>query len=145
MWSAMGDQRYIDLWLIKCGICIGYSTIETKEGAPYWILMVSFSARILRWRPRCIAPRPSPEYSCGKRNPLYPIQANSFVSIIMYPTCTIIVLLKNQRVRHYLYITNRLCISKKMSVLYIPINPIYFVNCKRNIIRQFIRIMLLLS
>jgi hypothetical protein len=44
--------------------------------------------------PRCVAPRPSPEYECGKRNPLYPIRANSFVSIIMYLTCTIIVLLK---------------------------------------------------
>ena len=32
----------------------------------------------------CIAPRPSPEYSCGKRNLLYPIRATSFVSIIMY-------------------------------------------------------------
>jgi hypothetical protein len=41
-----------------------------------------------------LAPRPSPEYSCGKRNLLYPIQANSFVSIIMYLTCTIIVLQK---------------------------------------------------
>jgi hypothetical protein len=40
------------------------------------------------------APRPSPEYSCGKTNPLYSIQANSFVSIIMYLICTIIVLLK---------------------------------------------------
>jgi hypothetical protein len=38
--------------------------------------------------------KPSPEYSCGKRNPLYPIRATSFVSIIMYLTCTIIVLLK---------------------------------------------------
>jgi len=27
------------------------------------------------------APRPSPEYSCWKRNPLYPIWATSFVSI----------------------------------------------------------------
>jgi hypothetical protein len=26
----------------------------------------------------------APEYECGKRNPLYPIRANSFVSIIMY-------------------------------------------------------------
>jgi hypothetical protein len=42
----------------------------------------------------CVAPRPSPEYECGKRNPLYPIRATSFVSIIMYLTCTIIVLLK---------------------------------------------------
>ena len=31
------------------------------------------------------APRPSPEYSCGKRNPLYPIRAASFVSIVLYP------------------------------------------------------------
>ena len=28
--------------------------------------------------------RPSPEYSCGKRNPLYPIRAASFVSIALY-------------------------------------------------------------
>jgi hypothetical protein len=28
------------------------------------------------------SPRPSPEYSCGKRNPFYPIRSASFVSII---------------------------------------------------------------
>jgi hypothetical protein len=28
--------------------------------------------------------RPSPEYSCGKRNPLYPIRAASFASIVLY-------------------------------------------------------------
>jgi hypothetical protein len=37
-------------------------------------------------------------YECGKRNPLYPIRANSFVSIIMYLTCTIIVLLQKYMV-----------------------------------------------
>ena len=31
------------------------------------------------------APRLSPEYSCGKRNPLYPIRSTSFVSIVLYP------------------------------------------------------------
>ena len=35
---------------------------------------------------------PSPEYECRKRNPLYPIQATSFVSKVMYITCTIIML-----------------------------------------------------
>ena len=34
------------------------------------------------------APRPSPEYSCGKRNPLYPIRSTSFVSIVLYPILT---------------------------------------------------------
>ena len=29
--------------------------------------------------------RPSPEYLCEKRNPLYPIRAASFVSIVLYP------------------------------------------------------------
>ena len=28
-------------------------------------------------------------HSCGKRNSLYPIRATSFVSIVMYLTCTI--------------------------------------------------------
>ena len=46
------------------------------------------------------APRSSPEYECGKRIPLYPIRGNSFVSIIMYLTCTIIVLLKKYMVWH---------------------------------------------
>ena len=32
-----------------------------------------------------VLPRPPPEYSCGKRNPLYPIQAAFFVSIVLYP------------------------------------------------------------
>ena len=31
------------------------------------------------------APRPSPEYSCWKRNQLYPIRSASFVSIVLYP------------------------------------------------------------
>jgi len=35
-----------------------------------------------------------------KKNPLYPIRANSFVSIIMYLTYTIIVLLKKYMVWH---------------------------------------------
>jgi len=30
------------------------------------------------------APRASPEYSCGRRNPLYPILAVSFASIVLY-------------------------------------------------------------
>ena len=30
--------------------------------------------RVLRWTPRCVAPTLSPEYQCGKRNPLYPIR-----------------------------------------------------------------------
>ena len=64
------------LW--PTGICIRYSTIETKEVARF-----GYNG-FLRWRQRCIAPRPSPEYEWGKRNPLYPIRANSFVSIIMY-------------------------------------------------------------
>jgi hypothetical protein len=29
--------------------------------------------------------RPSHEYSCGERNPLYPIRSASFVSIVLYP------------------------------------------------------------
>jgi hypothetical protein len=35
-------------------------------------------------KPVIYAPRPSPEYSCGKRNPLFPIRAASFVSIALY-------------------------------------------------------------
>ena len=31
-----------------------------------------------------VAPRPSPNYPCGKGNPLYPIPAASFVSIVLY-------------------------------------------------------------
>jgi hypothetical protein len=45
----------------------------------------STSFRFSRWRSWCYAPRPSPEYSCGKRNPLYPIRSTSFVSIVLYP------------------------------------------------------------
>jgi hypothetical protein len=43
-----------------------------------------------------VAPRPSPEYSCGNRNLSYPIQATSFVSTVMYLTCTIMRLLSIQ-------------------------------------------------
>ena len=63
-----------------------------KRSGPYWIQRISFPAWVLMWRPSTL--HPSPQYSCGKRNPLYPIRATSFVSIIMYLTCTIIVFLK---------------------------------------------------
>jgi len=60
-----------------------YSTSETKEAVRIGHREVLFSAWLLRWRPRC-----------AKRNVLCPIQAASFVSIVMYPTCTIILLLQ---------------------------------------------------
>ena len=59
-------------------VCIRYSTIETKEAA-----RIGYN--------RFLFPH---EYSGEGRGALYPIRANSFVSIIMYLTCTIIVLLK---------------------------------------------------
>ena len=62
-------------------ISIRYSTIETKETA-----RIEYNGFIC-------APWPSPEYSCGKRNPLYPIRAASFVSIIMYPILVVFKLL----------------------------------------------------
>ena len=43
-----------------------------------------FLAIVLRWRPLYYAPWPSPRYSYGKRNPLYPIQAISSVSMVLY-------------------------------------------------------------
>jgi hypothetical protein len=43
-----------------------------------------FLAIVLRWRPLYYAHWPSPRYSCGKRNPLYPIQAISSVSMVLY-------------------------------------------------------------
>ena len=38
------------------------------------------------------------KYECGKRNYLYSIRTASFVSIVMYLTCIIILLLKKQMV-----------------------------------------------
>jgi hypothetical protein len=46
--------------------------------------MTSFQVRQLRRHHTRVPLRPSPEYECGKRNLLYQIRANSFVSIIMY-------------------------------------------------------------
>jgi hypothetical protein len=37
------------------------------------------------------SPRPSPDNECEKINPLYPIRAASFISIVMYLTSTITV------------------------------------------------------
>ena len=74
-------------------VCIGYSTIETKEAD-----RIGYNGFLFpHWYSGA---RPSPEYECKKRNPLYPIRPNSFVSIIMYLTCTIIVLLKKYMVWH---------------------------------------------
>ena len=39
-----------------------------------------------------LATRPSPEYECGKRNPLYPILAASIALIVMNKTCTLMML-----------------------------------------------------
>jgi hypothetical protein len=60
--------------------------VRYKRICPYWISRVSFSAFVLRWRPWCYAHRPSPEYSCGKKTPSYPIRAASFISIVLYLT-----------------------------------------------------------
>ena len=51
-------------------ISIRYSTIETKETA-----RIEYNGFIC-------APWPSPEYSCGKRNPSYQIRITSLVSIV---------------------------------------------------------------
>ena len=64
-------------------VCIGYSTIETKEVARIGYNVFLFPH----------------EYS-GEGQGAYPIRANSFVSIIMYLTCTIIVLLQKYMVWH---------------------------------------------
>ena len=59
---------------------IGYSTIETKEAA-----RIGYNGFLFQHE--YSGEGRAPEYSCGKRNPLYPIRANSFVSIIIYLTC----------------------------------------------------------
>ena len=83
-------------WTIKKNIChiiyfcnntiivqVRYIIIETKEFARIWyngfLIPHEYSGEGF------YAPRTSPEYSCGKRNPLYPIRADSFVSIVLYP------------------------------------------------------------
>jgi hypothetical protein len=91
MWCPISDFggtiiiRYlIDIFhRLRIAVIKAYSTIETKEAVRIGHSGVLFSAGLLRWRPRCT-----------KRNLLYPIRA-SFVSIVMYPTCTIILLLQN--------------------------------------------------
>ena len=55
-----------------------------KGSCPYWIQRVSFSAFVLMWRPWCYVLRSSFEYSCWKRNSLYPIRAALFVSLVLY-------------------------------------------------------------
>jgi hypothetical protein len=57
-------------------INIRYRTIQTKETA-----LIGYHRFLL-----------SPEYDCEKINPLYPIQATSFVSIVKYPTWTLTML-----------------------------------------------------
>jgi hypothetical protein len=46
----------------------------------------------LRWMPRCESPRLSHQNESDKINPIYPIRATSFISIVMYLTSTITVL-----------------------------------------------------
>ena len=60
--------------------CIRYSTIETKEAA-----RIGYNGFLFQHE--YSGEGRAPEYSCGKRNPLYPIWENSFVSIIIYLTC----------------------------------------------------------
>ena len=77
--------------ILSTSTCVKYSTIETKEAARIgyngFLFPHSYSGDGL-------GATHLGQYSCGKRNPLYPIRATSYVSIIMYLTCTIIVLLK---------------------------------------------------
>ena len=61
---------------------IGYSTIETKEAA-----RIGYNGFLFQHEYSGEG-RPSPEYECGKRNPLCPIRAASFVSIVLYPIHT---------------------------------------------------------
>jgi len=77
--------------------CIGYSTIETKEAARIEYNRFLFPHE---YSGEGRGAKLSPEYECGKGNPLYPIRENSFVSIIIYLTCTIIVLLQKYMVWH---------------------------------------------
>ena len=114
-------QSSISRVILYIYTCIGYSTIETKEvdvldirgfifrmSTQVWyngfLFPHEYSGEVFAWvlryftwvlmRKQKPVTGEVPEYSCGKRNPLYPIRANSFVSIIMYLTFTIIVLLK---------------------------------------------------
>ena len=65
-------------------LCMRYSTIETKEGAH-----MGYNGFIF---PHKYSGEGRGEYECGKGNPLYPIRATSFVSIIIYLTHTIMML-----------------------------------------------------
>ena len=58
---------------------VRYIIIETKE-----VVRIGYNGFLFPHSYSGDAPRPSPEYSCGKRNPLYPIRAASFVSIVLY-------------------------------------------------------------
>ena len=83
------------LWVCPVGVrslldnlkqtSIRYTTIEIKEsshiGYTGFLFLHSYLGHWL-----------SAEYVCGKRNPLYPTRATSFVSIVMYLTCTIFML-----------------------------------------------------
>ena len=83
------------LWVCPVGVrslldnlkqtSIRYTTIEIKEsshiGYTGFLFLHSYLGHWL-----------SAEYECGKRNPLYPTRATSFVSIVMYLTCTIFML-----------------------------------------------------
>jgi hypothetical protein len=87
--------------------------------------------------------RSSPEYACGKRNPLYPIRATSicFNNIVsnlcnnsavektngmtFNPTATLKLIywfIYHQSIVHFQTISS-------IIYPYVPINPIYFVNC----------------
>ena len=87
MWYTISDYggtiiRYLINIFDRLRIAVSkvHSTIETKEA----VCIGSYSSWLLRWRRRCT-----------KRNLQCPMRAASFVSIVMYPTCTIILLLQN--------------------------------------------------
>jgi hypothetical protein len=96
LWTLFLFQvRWFALFHIVCNNyhCVFWeytSTIERKETA-----RIGHSGfRFLRWMPSCESPRLSPQNESDKINPIYPIRATSFISIIMYLTSTITVLLK---------------------------------------------------
>ena len=69
---------FVKFYSLSTLLCIRYSTIETKEFVR--IGYNGFLLRICTQMKAEVSSRPSPEYECRKRNPLYPIRANYFVS-----------------------------------------------------------------
>ena len=88
--NKINKVQWVDFKLEN--VLVSLHSLKTMESYLDILLYVAYTYIYYYWNKRSYTTRPSPEYECGKINPLNPIRTTSFVSIVTYlnnKTCTI--------------------------------------------------------